>query len=148
MKARSILALLPVLFASLIFTGCTAPERKNDQHGSGGGKPTTHAHTPAKGSAERNAILAAVHKAMAPKKVVLVVPYLKVNQGWAWIQVDPQSPDGTQHYESQSGLLHKGTNAQWKLLEWMPAEEGTDQKKYFQGLRKKYPEAPADIFPE
>ena len=36
----------------------------------------------------------------------------------------------------------------WTLLEWMPAEEGTDYKKYFQNLKAKYPAAPADIFPK
>jgi hypothetical protein len=30
----------------------------------------------------------------------------------------------------------------------MPAEEGTDYKKYFANLKAKYPSAPADIFPQ
>jgi hypothetical protein len=34
------------------------------------------------------------------------------------------------------------------LLEWMPAEEGTDYAKYFQKLKAKYPSAPPDIFPQ
>src|SRR5205823_1498430 len=109
-----------------------------------------HAYTPAQGSAERNAILQAVHVAMEkrqPGKKILVVRYLKADNGWAWIQVDPQSPDGTQHYETQSGLLHNNAG-KWALIEWMPAEEGLDTHKYFQQLKKKYPAAPADIFPE
>jgi uncharacterized protein YceK len=108
------------------------------------------AHTPPDGSAERNAILAASQHALARqgrKNLVLIVPYLKVHNGWAWIQVNPQSADGKQHYESQSGLLQQQTN-KWKLLEWMPAEEGTDYKKYFKNLNAKYPSAPADIFPQ
>jgi hypothetical protein len=78
---------------------------------------------------------------------VLVVPYLKVHNGWAWIQVSPQSADGRQHYESQSGLLQQTAN-KWTLLEWMPAEEGTDYPKYFKKLKAKYPSAPPDIFPQ
>ena len=78
---------------------------------------------------------------------MLIVPYLKVHNGWAWIQVNPQSADGTQHYESQSGLLQQET-AKWRLLEWMPAEEGTDYTKYFKNLKAKYPSAPPDIFPQ
>jgi uncharacterized protein YceK len=108
------------------------------------------AHTPPDGSAERNAILAATQHALARqgrKNLVLIVPYLKVHNGWAWIQVNPQSADGKQHYESQSGLLQQQTN-KWKRLEWMPAEEGTDYKKYFKNLKAKYPSAPADIFPQ
>ena len=108
------------------------------------------AHTPPDGSAERNAILQATQDALARqgrKNLVLDVPYLKVHNGWAWIQVNPRSPNGTQHYESQSGLLQDQAN-KWKLLEWMPAEEGTDYKKYFKNLKAKYPAAPADIFPQ
>ena len=108
------------------------------------------AHTPADGSAERNAILQAVHHALAHqgrKNLMLDVPYLKVHNGWAWIQVNPKSADGRQHYESQSGLLQQ-TGSKWTLLEWMPAEEGTDYTKYFQKLKAKYPSAPPDIFPQ
>jgi len=109
------------------------------------------AHTPPDGSAERNAILQAVHHALARqgrKNLVLIVPYLKVHNGWAWIQVNPQSADGTQHYESQSGLLQEKTTNKWTLLEWMPAEEGTDYTTYFKNLKAKYPSAPPDIFPQ
>ncbi len=81
------------------------------------------------------------------KNVVLKVPYLKVNGGWAWIQVNPESADGKQHYESQSGLLREKAK-KWTLLEWMPAEEGTDYKAYFKNLKAKYPQAPRDIFPQ
>ena len=108
------------------------------------------AHTPPDGSAERNGILQAVHHALARqgrKNLVLDVPYLKVLNWWAWIQVNPKSADGRQHYESQSGLLQQ-TGSKWTLLEWMPAEEGTDYTKYFQKLKAKYPSAPPDIFPQ
>jgi uncharacterized protein YceK len=108
------------------------------------------AHTPPEGSAERNEILQATQQALAQqgrRNLVLIVPYLKVHNGWAWIQVNPQSADGRQHYESQSGLLQQ-TAKGWTLLEWMPAEEGTDYTKYFNNLKGKYPSAPVDIFPQ
>src|SRR5436190_1138078 len=120
-----------ILVASLLLSGCASVN-------------TTH--TPAEGSAERNAIIQATKRALARqgrKNLVLVVPYLKVHNGWAWIKVNPQSANGTQHYESQSGLLQQ-TAKGWTLLEWMPAEEGTDYKKYFNNLKAKYPSAPAD----
>jgi hypothetical protein len=115
-----------------------------------GPTPTSHAYTPAKGTAERTAIIAGVKEDLATKgfkNLVLQIPYLKVNGGWAWIQVNPQSADGTQHYESLSGLLQEKAK-KWKLLEWMPSEEGTDYKAYFKNLKAKYPQAPADIFPQ
>jgi hypothetical protein len=87
-----------------------------------------------------------MHKQPPGEKVVLVVTYLKAHDGWAWIKVDPESADGTQHYESQAGLLQKEA-AKWTLVEWMPAEEGLNDHDYFQGLKKKYSAAPADIFP-
>jgi uncharacterized protein YceK len=123
------------LVTSLLLSGCAA---------------VNNAHTPPEGGAERNAILQATHRALARqgrKNLVLVVSYLKVHNGWAWIQVNPQSADGTQRYEPQSGLLQQMTKG-WTLLEWMPAEEGTDYKKYFNNLKAKYPSAPADIFPQ
>jgi len=125
-----------ILATSLLLSGCAS---------------VNTAHTPREGSAERNAIIQATKHALARqgrKNVVLVVPYLKVHNGWAWIQVNPQSADGTQHYESQSGLLQEKTTNKWTLLEWMPAEEGTDYTKYFKNLKAKYPTAPADIFPQ
>jgi uncharacterized protein YceK len=124
-----------ILATSLLLSGCAS---------------VNTAHTPPEGSPERNAIVQATKHALARqgrKNVVLIVPYLKVHDGWAWIQVNPQSANGTQHYESQSGLLQQTTKG-WKLLEWMPAEEGTDYKKYFANLKAKYPSAPADIFPQ
>jgi uncharacterized protein YceK len=124
-----------ILVTSLLLSGCAA---------------VNTAHTPPEGSAERNAIIQATKHALARqgrKNLVLIVPYLKVHNGWAWIQVNPQSANGKQHYESQSGLLQQTTKG-WTLLEWMPAEEGTDYKKYFGNLKAKYPSAPADIFPQ
>jgi hypothetical protein len=123
-----------LLVASLVLASCAS---------------VNTAHTPPDGSAEKNAILQAVQHALARqgrKNVVLVVPYLKVQNGWAWIQVNPQSVDGRQHYESQSGLLQQTVN-KWTLLEWMPSEEGTNYAQYFQKLKAKYPSAPPDIFP-
>src|SRR5262245_12974080 len=109
------------------------------------------AHTPPDGSTEKNAILQATQRAFARqgrKNLVLAVAYLKVLNGSAWIQVNPQSADGTQHYESQSGLLQEKTTNKWMLLEWMPAEEGTNYTTYFKNLKAKYPSAPSDIFPQ
>jgi len=124
-----------ILATSLLLSGCAS---------------VNTAQTPPEGSAERNAIIQATQHALARqgrKNLVLVVSYLKVHNAWAWIQINPQSENGAQHYESQSGLLQQ-TAKGWKLLEWMPAEEGTDYKAYFKNLKAKYPSAPTDIFPQ
>src|SRR5947207_15419285 len=91
------------IVASLVLSGCAS---------------VNTAHTPPDGSAERNAILQAVHHALARqgrKNVVLIVPYLKVHNGWAWIQVNPQSANGKQDYVSQYGLLQLLATT-WKLM--------------------------------
>ena len=131
---------LLALVLSCFVVGCTSTSPA----------PTTHASTPPNGSPERAAIIAGVKEALTKqglKNVIVQVPYLKVNSGWAWIQVNPQSTDGKQHYESQSGLLQEKAK-KWTLLEWMPAEEPMDTKAYFKKLKAKYPAAPADIFPQ
>ena len=129
------LFLSALLVSSLLFSGCAT---------------LSSPHTPPEGSAERNAILEATKEAFARKgrkNLVLVVVDLKVHDGWAWIQVKPHSADGQNHYESQSGLLQE-QKPKWKLLEWMPSEEGTDYHKYFNNLKAKYPTAPRDILPQ
>lgn len=72
--------------------------------------PTSHAYTPAKGTPQRSMIIAGAKEALAKqgmKDLVLQIPYLKVHSGWASIEVNPQSADGSQNYESQSGLLQE-----------------------------------------
>jgi len=117
---------------------------------------TTQAHTPAKGSQERKALtnaLRIVVKNMSGLDVVFVVTHLKVNGNWAWIEADPHSADGTQHYEPMNGLLAK-KNGRWVYLEgrpeWAICEEDpdcADSARYFKKLGQKYPIVSPDIFP-
>ncbi|MEO6365771.1 MAG: hypothetical protein ABIO38_06980 [Luteimonas sp.] len=116
----------------------------------------TQVHTPAKGSVERTAItnaLRVVAKTMSGLDVVFVVRHLKVNGNWAWVEADPQSVDGTQHYEPMSGLVAR-KNGRWVYLEGFPegaiCEEDpdcNDSARFFRKLGKKYPAVSPDIFP-
>ncbi len=113
-------------------------------------------HTPAKGSAERKEILDALRvviRKMSGLEVVFVVPYLKVNRNWAWVEAEPQSADGKQHYETLSGLLNR-KNGRWIYVEGPPefavCEEDPDcidTARYFKKMSRKYPAAAPDIFP-
>lgn len=115
------------------------------------------AYTPPKGSDERKAIMDALRHFVKNKsglEVIFVVQYLKVKNGWAWAVTNPQSKDGSQHYESISGLLHK-KNTHWFFVEgppeWADCEEDpecSDPAKYFKKLAEKYPAAPQEIFPK
>lgn len=113
-------------------------------------------YTPKPGSPERKAILNAMRevvKRMSGLDVVFVVPYLKVDQGWAWIHTRPQSRDGRGHYEDVSMLLHK-RQGQWKPAGIAAScEPGLDdtpdcsEKTFIKRLQAKYPSAPLSIFP-
>ena len=113
-------------------------------------------YTPLPGTSERKAILNAMRKVvkrMSGLDVVFVVPYLKVDQGWAWIHTIPQSRDGRSHYEDVSALLHK-RKGYWKKADIAAscepgAEETPDcsEKTFIKRLKDKYPSAPLTIFP-
>jgi hypothetical protein len=112
-------------------------------------------HTPVAGTAERRAILDALRTEMRrtdPRPVIFVVRHLRVQGGWAWLRVEPQSPDGREHYEGESALLRR-VAGRWSVSERMPAageREGTPAETecgYFRALRARFPAAPPRIFP-
>ena len=114
-------------------------------------------YTPAKGSEDRKAIMDALRvviRKMSGLEVIFVVRHLKINEGWAWVETDPESADGKNHYEPMVGLLHK-KNGRWTYIEGPPefavCEEDpdcVDTARYFKKLARKYPAASPNIFPE
>jgi hypothetical protein len=118
--------------------------------------PDTHrAYTPPKGDPERNAIMDALRQVLqsSKKDLVFVVDYLKVKDGWAWVQPSPQSPDGKTHLEPVWSLLRK-QGGQWKVVYVRPccgdcAEDPdcVDDKRLYKKLKREFPDAPGEIFP-
>lgn len=116
----------------------------------------TAVHVPAKGSADRKAILDVLRgqaKSMSGLDVIFVVTHLKVGAGWAWVEAEPQSADGSQHYETMTGLLHL-EKGRWRYVEGPPEASVCDEDpdcadtaRYFRALAKKHPGVPAAIFP-
>lgn len=114
------------------------------------------ARTPLRESAERRHILGALRlavKKMSGLDVVFMVTHLKVGGRWAWVDADPRSADGTQHYEAVSGLLTL-EHGHWVYLEgrpeWAMCEEDpdcADSARYFRRLAAKYPGLSPAIFP-
>lgn len=103
------------------------------------------AYTPAKGSAERQAIMDSLRAEMRrndDRELIFVVQYIKAHKGWAWVTVNPQSPNGDQRYESESALLRKRGRT-WRVLE-RSAGGGAG---YYRKLKSKYKSVPMDIFP-
>lgn len=111
-------------------------------------------HTPPKGSAERKAILGALRaemKRLHQADFIFTVNYLKVQQGWAWIEGSPKSPDGTSNLESVSALMHK-RGKRWEVAEIPCTEEGNPDcladPGFFKKLKTKFPKTPLRIFPK
>jgi len=148
---------IPVLLFSLLLTSIASISAHSAVPAADQKTLALQTHTPAKGSAERKEILDALRvviRKMSGIEVVFVVPYLKVNQDWAWVEAEPQSADGKQHYETITGLLNR-KNGRWIYVEGPPefaiCEEDPDcidTTRYFKKLSRKYPAAAPGIFPK
>jgi hypothetical protein len=113
--------------------------------------------TPAADSPEYRAILDAVreeYKEGADQPAKFRVNYLKVHQGWAWIDVTPLNKDG-EPVADPAPLLFFNDNGRWTArdLSDVPTQgEGhtgphNPDAKFAEALQKKYPGVPADIIP-
>lgn len=117
---------------------------------------TDQLRTPPKGSPERNAILDAVrneYKEGADHPAQFRVNYLKVHNGWAWINVTPLDASGKQ-VADPAPLLFYNDNGKWTAKDandvpGISESEGAHDPspKYVKALQEKYPGVPADIIP-
>ena len=114
-------------------------------------------HTPAKGSAERKAIMDALRDEYlkgSGQRVIFEVNHLKVHQGWAWADVTPLDDKGKPVGEGGPNLLHYEKGA-WLVadLSGIPDDPNNPlgpmdpTPRYIKNLQKKFPGVPADIFP-
>jgi hypothetical protein len=122
--------LLVACAAGIVPTASAAGERQTPSY-----------HEPAPGTAERREILDALRDEIRRQlglHVTFMVVHLKVEDGWAWAHTRPQSPDGLNHYEDVSALLHLEHGA-WQVVTL--SDDGPA------AVRRLYPAAPAGIFP-
>jgi hypothetical protein len=114
--------------------------------------------TPATGSAERKAIMDSLRgnfKEQAGSQVTFKVHYIKVHNGWAWVDVTPLDDKGKAVAEGGPSLLHYEAGS-WKVMDLpelpedpddpMPAEDASP--RFIKAAQKKYQTLPADIFPK
>jgi hypothetical protein len=147
--------ILPGLLASVVLllsgAGGTDAAHVGRTHAS----QADSAYTPARGGAERKAIMDAMRahrRRLDPQPVIFVAGYLRVQRGWAWLAVQPQSPDGRSHFEGESALLRR-RGGRWEVAEVMPAfgeREGTaieEDCAWFQRLRGRFPALPRAVLP-
>lgn len=124
-----------------------------------GQSPTSdQLHTPPKGSAERKAILDAVrdaYKEGADHPADFKVNYLKVHNGWAWINVTPLDANG-KSVADPAPLLFHNDNDKWTYVDWNDVPTDPDDQvgaqdpgpKFVAALQKKFPGFPTDIVPK
>jgi len=146
---------IPTVLASivLLLSGVTATDASRVERVPA--SQADSAYTPRRGSAERKEILDAMRahrRQFDARPVVFVVSHLRVQRGWAWLSVRPQSPDGRSRFESESALLqHRAMG--WVVREVMPAageREGTELEAdcaWFQHLRTTFAAVPPAILP-
>ena len=102
-------------------------------------------YTPAKGTAERKAILDGVRKYRKAPQEIYTPRDFNVQNGWAFVSApDPAEPD-----VDSLGFyfLLKKTGNSWKVVDEVNMTEGSDFAKEIKRIRKKFPKAPTKIFP-
>jgi hypothetical protein len=112
----------------------------------------TGAHTPAKASAERQAILDALR---GDQQTLFKVNYLKVHHGWAWVDTTPLDKQGNAVAEGGPNLLHL-EEGKWKVLDLSSVPEDPNDPlgpedaspRFDKNILKTFPGATRDIFPK
>ncbi len=103
-------------------------------------------HTPAKGSAERAALMDAMRAKGDDQDRVFVVRHLKVSGDWAWLDCEPQSRDGRNKYEAESALFQK-KGGRWRVVAQPCGEADCEYGPEVNRIRGEFPAAPDAIFP-
>jgi hypothetical protein len=113
---------------------------------------TDQAHSPAKGSSEREAILDALRSNPQEK---FQVHFIKVHNGWAWVDTTPLDANGQATAEGGPNLVHL-TSGKWTVQDLSKVKDdpndplGAEDASavYVRNLRRVYKSCPADIFPK
>ena len=120
-------------------------------------------HTPANGSAEREAILDGLRRHWQASKnpddgktyrgkITFRVNYLKVHQGWAWIYAEPRSSLAKERFPENSGFLLQLKAGRWEVMKLPRMDDNGDgafnpSPADLERIRKMYPSIPPDIIP-
>ena len=110
------------------------------------------AHVPAKGSPERQAILDALR---GDQQVQFQVHFIKVHNGWSWVDTTPLDKNGRATAEGGPNLLHL-EDGKWKVKDLSTVPEdpkdplGAEDASptFVRNVMKTFPGVPRDIFPK
>ncbi len=120
---------------------------------SGYAQTSDQPHTPAPQSAERAAITDALR---GGQKVIFQIHYLKVHNGWAWIDATPLDARTKKAVAEGGTSLLRSENGRWTVVNLENVREDPENPMasqeasatFVRHLRKIYPNCPADIFPK
>jgi len=123
-----------------------------DDTAAGGATQNDQLHTPAKGTEERQAIMDALR---GNQQVVFQVNYLKVHNGWCWVDTTPLDKGGRATAEGGPNLLHL-ENGAWKVKDLSKVPDDPNDPlgpedaspTYIRNVMKTFPGVPRDIFPK
>jgi hypothetical protein len=131
-----------------------ANERDNhsNETASGATEINDELRTPAKGSDERQAIMDALR---GNQQVVFQVNYLKVHNGWCWVDTTPLDKGGRATAEGGPNLLHL-ENGSWKVKDLSKVPDDPNDPlgpedaspTFVKNVMKTFPGVPRDIFPK
>ena len=111
------------------------------------------AHSPAAKSPERQAILDGLR---GSENVIYQVNFIKVHNGWAWVDTTPLDPKTKQATaEGGPNLLHL-ESGKWKVMDLSKVPEDKNDPMgaedasptYVRNVRKTFKGCPPDIFPK
>lgn len=91
-------------------------------------------------------------KTLPPESVVFIVRFLKVKDGWAWVETDPRGLEAG-NFEPIDALLRK-EGGKWQVKNFRPCcgdcedDPYCAKGMYHKKLLKMFPTAPKEIFPE
>ncbi len=106
---------------------------------------------------ERKVILNSLRGIHRELDLIFVVKYLKVKNGWVWIETNPRSHDGWGQYEPIDALLYKEKGKWVKkhvkpcCAEWEEDPTWKDVKGiegYYRKLMQMFPGVTRDLFPK
>ena len=153
MKHRHLSRTAAAVVSLIVIVGTSVPCTGSEMHKTTASNRTHFSPSVFPGSPVRKAILDALRKEIKRLHgldVVFVVEYMKVRDGWCWVDTLPQSADGMNHYEGVSALLHRDGSG-WKVVELACTEEENPEclsnPKYFKLLKARFPKVPEEILP-
>jgi len=135
---RAFILITTLLISSTALLGQTANENKP--------------HVPGQGSVERKAILDALR---SDPQTSFKVHYIKVHNGWCWVDTTPLDKQGKATAEGGPNLLHL-EEGNWKVMDISKVPEdpkdpmGAEDASvgFVKNLIKTFPGVPRDIFPK